>query len=124
MDKLSFTLESYLDAVYELSAGGEGARLTHIAKRMNVTKSTAGAAMTALAERNLILNERYRHIKLTELGADLAMSVTKKHETIRSFFMEQLHIDEETADADACAIEHVISDKAVSAMRRAIERQI
>jgi Mn-dependent DtxR family transcriptional regulator len=124
MDKLSFTLESYLDAVYELSSNGEGARLTHIAKRMNVTKSTAGAAMAALAERNLILNERYRHIKLTELGADLAMSVTKKHETIRSFFMEQLHIDEETADADACAIEHVISDKAVSAMRRAIEGQI
>jgi Mn-dependent DtxR family transcriptional regulator len=124
VDKLSFTLESYLDAVCELSSDNGGARLTDIAKRMNVTKSTASAAMAVLAERNLILNERYQNVRLTESGADLAMRVTKKHETIRSFFMEQLHIDEETADADACAIEHVISDKAVSAMRRVVEGQI
>lgn len=118
MVKLSYTLESYLDAVYELSANGGGARLTDIAKRMKVAKSTASAAMTALADRKLILNERYRHIKLTESGADMALDVTKKHEVIRRFFCEQLRLDDETADADACAIEHIISDKAVSAMRR------
>jgi Mn-dependent DtxR family transcriptional regulator len=44
----------------------------------------------------------------------------RKHEIIRRFFAETLKIDEETADTDACAIEHVISDKAVAAMGRSL----
>jgi Mn-dependent DtxR family transcriptional regulator len=117
MDKLSFTLESYLDAVCELSSGGGGARLTDIARRMNVTKSTASAAMAALAERNLILNKRYQHVRLTESGANMAIGIMRKHEIIRRFFLDALQIDEETADTDACAIEHIISDKAGASMQ-------
>jgi Mn-dependent DtxR family transcriptional regulator len=85
---------------------------------MNVTKSTASAAMAVLAERNLILNERYQNVRLTESGADMAMGIMRKHEIIRRFFLDALKIDETTADVDACAIEHIISDKAVASMRR------
>jgi Mn-dependent DtxR family transcriptional regulator len=120
MDKLSFTLESYLDAVYELSADN-GARLTDVARRMNVTKPTASAAMTTLAKKHLIENGRYQHIRLTESGEKMAKIVMRKHEVIRRFFSEMLNLDDETADADACAIEHIISDRAVSAMRSRLQ---
>ncbi|MDR0570924.1 MAG: metal-dependent transcriptional regulator [Clostridiales Family XIII bacterium] len=121
MEKLSFTLESYLDAVYELSREKEGTRLTDVARRMNVTKSTANAAMASLAKKRLIESERYQSIRLTESGAAMARGVTRKHETIRRFFCECLKMDGEAADADACAIEHVISDAAVRAMRECLE---
>ena len=117
MDKLTFTMENYLEAVYELSKEGLGARLTDIAARMSVTKSTATTAMSTLAERGLIEGGRYRRVVLTKTGYAMASEVAEKHKTIERFFTEILDLDAKTADADACAIEHVISDRTIQAMR-------
>jgi Mn-dependent DtxR family transcriptional regulator len=122
MAKLSLTMESYLDAIYELSDDNGGARLKDIAERRGVTKSTANAAMNALAEMRLVQNERYQHIRLTETGVAAARDITKKHEIVRRFFAEILKIDAATAEADACAIEHVISSQAIDAMRSYLQR--
>jgi Mn-dependent DtxR family transcriptional regulator len=117
MDKLTFTMENYLEAVYELSREGLGARLTDIAARLSVTKSTATTAMSALAERGLVESGRYRRVVLTKAGYGMASEVAEKHKTIKRFFTEILDLDDKTADTDACAIEHVISDRAIQAMR-------
>jgi Mn-dependent DtxR family transcriptional regulator len=111
-------MENYLEAIFELAATTGAARLTDIAARMSVTKSTANAAMSSLAERGLIENHRYSQIRLTDDGKKMASAVAEKHVVIRKFFNEILEIDDETADEDACAIEHVISDKSIDAMRR------
>lgn len=121
MDKLSPRMEDYLEAVYEVSLKRYGARLTDIAARLSVTKSTANAAMAALAERRLVKNERYARVVLTRKGAQMARAAARKHETIRDFLTEILQIDDATADKDACAIEHVISDPSIKAMRKFLE---
>lgn len=123
MDKLSYTLESYLETVYECSTQEQGVRLTDIAKRMAVTKSTASAAMATLAEMKLLLNERYQRIQLTEAGRNMAVAIMRKHEVIQRFLRQTLQIDEYTASIDACAIEHVISNKTVMAMRDFMRRE-
>ena len=122
MDKLSYTLESYLDAVYELSLNANSVRLTDIANRMSVTKSTANAAMVSLAEKKLVLNERYGDIKLTESGLKTAKLITQKHEILLNFFTEVLRLDPRTADADACSIEHVISNDTIHAMQAYLKK--
>jgi Mn-dependent DtxR family transcriptional regulator len=124
MDKLSFTMESYLDAIFELAENGKGVRLTDLAKKMSVAKSAAHAAVVSLAEKGLITNERYSRIKLTDIGMREAQLISGKHRIIRVFFTEILNLDEGTADMDACAIEHVISDKATCAMRCLIARHL
>ena len=124
MDKLTFTMENYLEAVYELSKEGRGARLTDIAARLSVTKSTATTAMSALAERGLIEGGRYRRVVLTKAGHGMASEVAGKHETIERFLAETLDLDAKTADTDACAIEHVISDKAIEAMRNFLRGRV
>ncbi|MDR1204261.1 MAG: metal-dependent transcriptional regulator, partial [Peptococcaceae bacterium] len=101
MDKLSPRMEDYLEAVYEVSLKRYGARLTDIAARLSVTKSTANAAMAALAERRLVKNERYARVVLTRKGAQMARAAARKHETIRDFLTEILQIDDATADKDA-----------------------
>jgi Mn-dependent DtxR family transcriptional regulator len=116
MDKLTFTMENYLEAVYELSRGDGSARLTDIAARMDVTKSTANTAMSILAQKGLITNEKYQQIHLTDAGLKMAGVISEKHHIIQRFFTDILKIDYDTADTDACAIEHVISSKSVSAM--------
>lgn len=116
MDKLTFTMENYLEAVYELSREDGSARLTDIAARLEVTKSTANTAMSILVQKGLITNEKYQQIYLTDAGLEMAGIISEKHHIIQRFFTEILKIDHETANTDACAIEHVISNKSVSAM--------
>ena len=110
-------MESYLDAILELSETENSVRLKDIADRIGVTKSTANAAMAALAENNLIRHEYYGQIQLTDSGRKVALKIAKKHKIIKRFFSEILKIDPDIADSEACAIEHVISDVTTNAMQ-------
>jgi Mn-dependent DtxR family transcriptional regulator len=117
MEKLTFTMENYLEAIYELSREGKGsARVSDIAKRLGVTKASTNSAMTTLTKKGLIMKEKYKEIILTEKGKTIAEQTSHKHHVISRFLMEILGIDPIIADKDACAIEHVISDESVSAM--------
>jgi len=117
MTNLTFTMENYLEAIYELSKDETGARVSDIAERLGVTKASTSAAMTTLSEKGLITNEKYGEIHLTPAGRELAEFTSRKHQIIRRFFIDVLHINPRTADNDACAIEHVISNDSVQAMQ-------
>lgn len=118
MEKLTFTMENYLEAIYELSLGGTGARVSDIAKRLGVTKASTNSAMSTLSEKGLIVNEKYKEVFLTPEGLALAKLTANKHHVIQQFLSEILNIDSAVADEDACAIEHVISNLSVSAMEK------
>lgn len=118
MEKLTFTMENYLEAIYELSSEGEGARVSDIAKRLGVSKASTNSAIVSLAEKGLIHYEKYREIFLTEEGLVFAKSTSDKHRIIKKFFIEILKINTDIADTDACAIEHVISRDSIAAMEK------
>lgn len=120
MEKLTFTMENYLEAIYELSSDGTGARISDIAERLGVTKASANSAMSTLSEKGLITNEKYKEIFLTSSGQDFAKLISKKHQVIQQFFTEILKVDIVIADKDACAIEHVISNDSIQAMQEYI----
>ncbi len=117
MVKLTFAMENYLEAVYELSKINMGARVSDIAERLNVTKASTNNAMATLSSKGLITNEKYGEIFLTPAGKKLAEITSRKHQIIREFFMDLLKIDHKIADTDACAIEHVISSDSIQAMQ-------
>lgn len=118
MQKLTFSMENYLEAVYELSLNDKGVRVTDIAERMGVTKASTNNAMSVLAEKGLITNEKYQEIYLTPEGLKVAKIISEKHQIIQKFFIEVLNIDMDIAATDACAIEHVISSDSVMAMQQ------
>lgn len=117
MEKLTFTMENYLEAIYELSRGGTGARVSDIAERLGVTKASTNSAMATLSERGLIVNEKYKEIFLTPEGLLLAEFTSNKHRVIQQFLTRILKIEPSVANNDACAIEHVISNESVAAMQ-------
>lgn len=117
MEKLTFTMENYLEAIYELSARGTGARVSDIADRLGVTKASTNSAMSILAEKGLIVNEKYKEIFLTPKGLKLAELTSKKHQVIRKFLTEILKVEPSVAEKDACTIEHVISNDSITAMQ-------
>lgn len=117
MEKLTFVMENYLEAIYELSEEGNGVKMTHIAEKLGVTKASTNSAMATLAEKGLITNERYKKIFLTPLGLEIAELTSKKHHIIKDFFIKVLKVDSSIADNDACSIEHVISSDSIHAMQ-------
>jgi Mn-dependent DtxR family transcriptional regulator len=116
MKKLTFVMENYLEAIYELSSAGKGARVSDIAERLGVTKASTNSAMTTLSERGLIINEKYKEVLLTEEGRRFAELTAQKHHIIKRFLEDVLSVDAAIADEDACAIEHVISNDSIEAM--------
>ena len=120
MKKLTFTMENYLEAIYELSSDGTGARVSDIAARLGVTKASTNSAMATLSEKGLIVNEKYKEVFLTPEGLELAKLTAGKHHIIQQFLSKILNVDSSVADEDACAIEHVISSQSVSAMQKYI----
>jgi len=116
METLTVAMEKYLEAVYELSRETGGCRVSDLALHLDVSKASVTHAMGVLAEHELVINERYREIVLTEQGLALAELLAQKHSIIRCLFTEVLQIPEERADQDACAIEHVISLESVQKM--------
>lgn len=117
MEKLSFTMENYLEAIYELSPDGSGARVSDIADRLGVTKASTNSAVATLAEKGLIVSEKYRQVYLTPEGLALARRTADKHHIIQQFLTKVLGVDPAVATEDACAIEHVISGSSVAAMQ-------
>lgn len=122
--KLTFSMENYLEAIYELTEGKSGARVSDIARKLGVTKASTNSAMMTLSDKGLITNEKYREIYLTPAGLNMARFTAQKHQIIREFLMHALGVDPAVADADACAIEHVISLDSVAAMKRLLPTDI
>ena len=122
MENLTYTMENYLEAIYELSKVNNYARISDIAKKLNVSKASASNAMQTLLGKGLITTQKYREIYLTEEGKRLAELTSKKHDVIRDFFINVLKVDSKVADSDACAVEHVISSDSVNAMKEFMEK--
>lgn len=118
MEKLTFTMENYLEAIYELSLEGNGARMSDVAERLGVTKASTNSAMATLSEKGLIISEKYKEIFLTPEGLKLAEFTSRKHHVLQQFLTEILNVEPSIAASDACAIEHVISNDSIAAIQK------
>ncbi|MGI6082288.1 MAG: metal-dependent transcriptional regulator [Limnochordia bacterium] len=113
---ISPSLEDYLEAVLELSCEEGGARTTDIADRLEVSKASVNQAISLLVDRHLAKREKYGPVYLTDDGIAAAEVIRKRHTAIKSFLTDVLGVDDETAEKDACQIEHVISAKTMACL--------
>jgi DtxR family Mn-dependent transcriptional regulator len=114
MERLTVKMENYLEAIYDLTVEKGKARLSDVAARMQVTKASACTAMNVLAEKQLIHTERYRGIFLTSAGYRMSYALSKNHYILRKLLIDVIEEEPDLANADACAIEHVISSDALN----------
>ncbi len=107
--------EMYLETILILSKKHNVVRAVDIAEYMGYSKPAVSRALGKLRESRLILTDRDGYIAFTENGRAIAEKVYEKHLLLTEFIM-RLGVDEKTAEADACRIEHVISDETFAAM--------
>lgn len=108
-NKLTGSLEDYLEAIYMLEKSNERVRITDIAVKLKLSKPSANKAINLLKNSELVNHEKYGNIVLTEKGRTIAKEIYYMHETLKEFLINELEIAPEVAEHEACGIEHVIS---------------
>ncbi|MDR3207124.1 MAG: metal-dependent transcriptional regulator [Oscillospiraceae bacterium] len=124
MEKLTATMEGYLETIHALCRREGHARLTDIAARLSVSKATANRAVSVLSGLGLVEGERYRELSLTERGALMACRICGKHYSLERFLVEVLEVPPDVAEKDACAVEHILSDESLDAIRRYLKAHV
>ncbi len=105
---LSESLEDYLEAIFFLTRDSDVARSKDIAQKLRVARPSVTGALHILAKRGLINYQPYGFVSLTKAGQARAAVIAKKHDIIKSFFMNVLGIEAEPATEAACKAEHSI----------------
>ncbi len=115
--KISSKMEDYLTTIHGLCREEGVARVKGIAERLEVSNASVVGALKNLKRRELVLQEPYGYIRLTERGEQIASSVIQRHQVLTHFFENVLHLDPETSEIDACRIEHEVSPQTVKRLR-------
>lgn len=111
MEKLSVSLEDYIEEIYAQVLKNGQAKVTAIADAMGVKKASVTGALNILLEKKLINYAPYAPVTLTADGEKIAKNILKKHENLAEFFVEVLNTPREEALEIACKMEHIVSEK-------------
>ena len=107
--KLHVSGEDYLKAIYILQKDKGMVRSVDVAERMGVSKPSVSHAVKLLREGGFLVMDDDYTLHLTDLGREVAEKLHERHQ----YFTEQLTgagVDASTAEAEACKMEHTISD--------------
>ncbi len=107
-NRLSASLEDYLEAIFHIVAEKQVARAKDVARRLGVTRSSVTVALRSLAERGLINYAPYEVITLTPQGESMSEDVAQRHQTLQDFFVKVLSVENSLADKAACDMEHTL----------------
>jgi DtxR family Mn-dependent transcriptional regulator len=108
-ERLSASLEDYLEAIFHIVAKNQVARAKDICLRMKVSGPSVTGALRSLSEKGLINYAPYDVITLTDEGRTVAEDVVRRHEALRDFFTKVLLVDEDAAEEASCKMEHAVS---------------
>ena len=113
------SLEDYLETILSLQNKHGQVRSIDIANEMNFSKPSVSVAMKNLREKNYITMAADGYITLTESGKKRAESVMERH-TLLSDWLISIGVSKETALADACKVEHDLSEESFEAIKKEI----
>ncbi|MDD6339848.1 MAG: metal-dependent transcriptional regulator [Butyrivibrio sp.] len=113
------SLEDYLETILMLHNSKGQVRSIDIANEMNFTKPSVSVAMKNLREKGYITMDNSGYITLTESGKKRAEDVLERH-TVLSDLLIHIGVSKETALADACKVEHDLSEESFEAIKRVL----
>ncbi|MHA1311919.1 MAG: metal-dependent transcriptional regulator [Candidatus Helarchaeota archaeon] len=114
------TIEEYLEIILILQNEKGQATTGEIANLMNISSPSVSEMLAKLDDEKLIIYTPYKGVTLSSQGLKIANNIIKKHQII-SDFLQMIGVEKETAEIDACNIEHHISDKSMEKLIKFLE---
>ncbi|MCB9438033.1 MAG: metal-dependent transcriptional regulator [Anaerolineales bacterium] len=112
----SEAVEDFVKTVYKLQQRYDLVPTTEIAQALNISPPSATDMAKKLADANrlrepLLTHERYKGVRLTELGEQLALEVLRHHRLIELYLVKALGYSWDEVHEEADRLEHVISER-------------
>lgn len=102
--------ENYLEAILMIHERRGNVRSIDIANELNFSKPSVSVAMKKLRESGYVEMDADGFIRLLPSGRAIAEHIYERHRMLTDFFIH-LGVDAEVAAADACKVEHDLSDE-------------
>ena len=109
--------EMYLEAIHVLYEKTGFVRSIDVSEYLGYSKPSVSRAMGILRSGDYITIDSDGAITLTEKGQEIARKIYERHTLLTKLLMH-IGVDEETAAADACKLEHAISDESFEALKK------
>ena len=108
--------EMYLEAIHVLSQKSGQVRSVDVGEYLGYSKPSVSRAVGRLKSDGYLVMDKDGFLTLTEAGLQIAHKIYERH-TLISQFLERLGVSPQVAAADACKIEHAISDESFEAIK-------
>ena len=109
--------EMYLEAILVLTKKTGFVRSIDVSEYLGYSKPSVSRAMGLLRQGEYIVVESDGAITLTQKGQEIAEKIYERH-TLLTDLLVRIGVSQETAAADACKLEHAISDDSFLALKR------
>lgn len=119
--KIQESAENYLEAILMIGKQKGACRSIDVAQFLEFSKPSVSRAMSLLRENGYVLMDENGLLTLTEAGRDIAERMLERHELLTEWLI-RLGVSSDTAQADACRIEHVISTQTFDKIKQHIQR--
>ncbi len=120
-EKHNQSAEDYLECLLTLGSTQAIVHRIDVAKKLGVSQAAVNKAVKLLCEKEYVYEDG-KHLYLTEQGRAYAEAVFEKHCIIREFLTKN-GVSAQTAEEDACRMEHLISEETFQMMKSAIGRR-
>jgi len=111
---VSHSVAHHLVSILELLEEYGYARVSDVARRLEITRGSASITLKNLKARGLVTEDERRFLGLSDEGLHIARSIVAKKRIMKLLFIDLLGVEEERADIDTCKIEHLVSDETAS----------
>ena len=108
-NNITHSAAHHLQAILELREKRGYARVTDVAKELNITTGSASINLKSLKAKGLILEDENKFLSLSEEGEAIARAVHLRKNILNDFLVEILKVSPEQAEIDSCKTEHLIS---------------
>ncbi len=115
---ITATKEDYVRAIYILAVAGKDTGVTHIARKLKLSKSTVSERVKELVRDGLAEAAPYAAVSLTKKGIETGKKLTYKHRLIEVFLYQTLHIPKDKIHAEAEKLEHAFSDEVIKRLAK------
>lgn len=112
---LTLTEENYIKAIYTIQHSNEtgDVSVNEIARRMQTRPATVTDMLRKLSEKELVLYQKYKKLKLSEQGKGVALQIIRKHRLWETFLHDKLHFSWDEVHEVAEQLEHIHSPKLI-----------
>ncbi len=110
--ELSHSMVHYLLTIHKLKESRGFARVTDIAKDLDLTKGSVSTMLNSLKKKGFIKEEEdCKFVVLTEEGHEEVHRILSSRTLLFYFLRDFVGVEEKTAELDACQMEHLMSSE-------------